>query len=421
VNLPPMEDDSRMRLFTETQRVAVISGNRELSALIGWKALRIAYAEGMSVGLAHAFQGMAAGMVTIGEFRAAYRYANLAAEVMKRFSDGQDAEYSNFYMKLFGWVFHLRQPFHDDIDMWLEMYKQSLPGGITHMAMGCRLCYVLCYYAAGMPLGSSLGSKLRLFERACVELGQESFLLFFRLSRQFYLNLAGKSDDGKKSMKVGAGAPDPAAFEGEVFNEDEALGKLDGNARKMALRDVSVFRLILALIFRDDSTAEAMVERLVSYPFFDLFVVMQHLHLAFVGLALLTLGKEGKLKEHAKLAKKIKKHMKALDKAGSPNARPVYLCLEASSRPGRASYDKAIAACSHARMIHLEAMMNERCGLYFQERGDDNDLMREYLTNAILGYNDWGALAKVNRLKEEFDIRTFRAWEEKFCRNLIAI
>lgn len=94
---------------------------------------------------------------------------------------------------------------------------------------------------------------------------------------------------------------------------------------------------------------------------------------------------------------------KKLNNIGSRNARPVYMCLRAIQKHTVGSYQKAIDACRDSKMLHLAAMMNERCGeMLLDERG--LNLGMEYLAAALWLYSDWGAEGKVHQMKVKFDI-----------------
>ena len=377
----------RMKLHSTTQEFANLSQNSALVKLIELRALRDAY-ELRAVGpdLAHMFANSAVGLVKEEHFKTAFAYANLATSIMNR---SPDAESGWIRLKLKFGVLQLRHAFHEDVPNCEVLYKHLISGGSVSEGMGCALTCTQAYYCAGLPLNSIWGTKLLLYERAARDFGKDSFVLLFQLNRQFLLNLSGKSK-GKPTM-----------FNGEAFDEDVALSKLEGNSRSMAVRDVSTLRMQIAFIFGDDESMDKMIEILVTYPLTDMMVARQHLRLSFLGLAILTRGKKVKLTKEVKaVGQKILKRFSVLSRAGSPNALPVHLCLKAIQNMSVAAFDKAIEASGAANMLHLEAVMNERCALLLQDKGD-NAQMQEYLTKAVQSYQAWGAHAKVANLKQQ--------------------
>jgi hypothetical protein len=159
--------------------------------------------------------------------------------------------------------------------------------------------------------------------------------------------------------------------------------------------------LALAFIFGDEDCMEQMMARLDSYPLFDLPLVREHLRITFNGFAALLMGRRKKNNAYTALGHTIMKKVRKLDRIGSVNAHPVYLCLCALDKNKKEAYAKAIAFCASARLIHLEAMMSEHCGLMLFEK-NKKDEAREYLGKAMWLYDDWGALAKVKQLKWRF-------------------
>ena len=59
-----------------------------------------------------------------------------------------------------------------------------------------------------------------------------------------------------------------------------------------------------------------------------------------------------------------------------------------------APFSATIEASANANMVHLEAVMNERCALHLQEKWENTE-MQAYMTKAVQCYHTWGAYAKV--------------------------
>merc|ERR1711933_555046 len=97
------------------------------------------------------------------------------------------------------------------------------------------------------------------------------------------------------------------------------------------------------------------------------------------------------------------KHFKQLTEGGSHNASPVYICLEAVNNPKLTTFDKAIKVCLCEGLLHLAAIMNERCAYFLAlDNTEDAGVLREkYLTQAMRHYKTWGAMAKVKYLKKQ--------------------
>jgi hypothetical protein len=378
----------KMKLYSTTQEFANLSQNSALVKLIELRALRDAYThEVVGPDLAHMFANSAVGLVKEGKFETALAYANLATGIMNQ---SPDVDSGWIRLKLKFGVLQLRHAFHEDVPDCEVLYKRLISSGSVSEGMGCALTCAQAYYCGGLPLNSMWGTKLLLYERAARDFDKDSFVLLFQLNRQFLLNLSGKSECNLTT------------FKGEAFDEEKALSRLEGNSRSMALRDISTLRIQLAFIFGDEECEDKMIEILATYPLTDMMVARQHLRLSFLGLAILERRKKVKhTKEVTAIGKTILKRMSVLSKAGSPNALPVYLCLNAMQSMSVAAFDKAIEASATANMVHLEAVMNERCALHLREKGENTE-MQSYMTKAVQCYHTWGAYAKVTHLKQKY-------------------
>jgi hypothetical protein len=134
---------------------------------------------------------------------------------------------------------------------------ESLSRQGTQIALASAMHFPMLYYASGYPSNAFLEPKLVSFEDKATQLSQEGFVVIFQCFRQFLYNLQGHSSN-------------PTELKGTVMDEEEVLGRLEGNCKKMTTRDFSIFRLALSYIFGDVETMESMMVRLEPYPFYDL-------------------------------------------------------------------------------------------------------------------------------------------------------
>jgi predicted ATPase len=389
MDLPIMEDDSVMKLLFQLCHLLSLTRNHSFNTFVTFRALRLSLEKGISKYLPQILVNYCAPLRISGRLNMAYYYASLATKLYERFPEERGGDYAISQMMLHSGILPLKQPFQDGIDAHFGAYRLALAAGNTETALAAAMHFPMHYYASGLPLNAFLETKLILFEEKARLLHQSGFMVLFQCCRQFLYNLQGKS------MYT-------SELKGTVMDEEEILGSLEGNSKEMTTRDFSIFRMVLAYIFGDDETMECMLTRLEPYPLFDLALVRQHLRLTFNGLAALKLGRQKKCEAYTKLGQKIMKEVQKLDKIGSVNAGPVYMCLKAANKHKRAAYDEAISSCSIQKLLHLEAMMNEQCGLLLLEEGD-KESARDYLGKALWLFRDWGALAKFKQLKTRFD------------------
>eukprot|EP00565_Helicotheca_tamesis_P009410 CAMPEP_0185737008 /NCGR_PEP_ID=MMETSP1171-20130828/29432_1 /TAXON_ID=374046 /ORGANISM="Helicotheca tamensis, Strain CCMP826" /LENGTH=370 /DNA_ID=CAMNT_0028407811 /DNA_START=85 /DNA_END=1197 /DNA_ORIENTATION=- len=327
-----------------------------------------------------------------GSFNIARKYGDLASNISERFRGQHVYVEDQVCLQIF--IFPLFRPLREGLDPLYEHQKELMKYcdkvvmkyGDNETGVAAAMTYSIYYIASGLPLNSLLNKRLCLFEEKCKKFPSHS--ITFHCYRQFLLNLQGKSRH-------------KTVLEGEAFDEEKMLNSLEGNAKKMALRDTSVCRLQLAFIFWDKACIEKLLDILAVYPQNDIIFARLFLRLGFVGLAALALGKEMKNKTYLKLGYASMDYFKKVQKAGSLDARAMYMFLKAVATPGKQAYDKAISECSALKLVHLEAMASERCGIFLEKKGSQ-ELANHYITKAFCLYRDWGAIAKVNQLKEQY-------------------
>ena len=346
------------------------------------------------------------------KYESAFLFANAAIALMDRFPNERGLGFFRAKLGLYASLFCLRQSFRDCIEQYLDLYKWGYSQGETENGLGAAMCAMYSFMIASFPLNALFEPKLILFEEMALNRGRKNFSIIFRLIRQYLYNLQG----GEKASTV------PSHVNGEAITEEEALGMLEGPVRKQNLRDISMIRLELSVIFDDEESMREMVERLDEYPLHDVLTARQHLRMTYTGFACLILlqkrpPRNAQTRMMERWAKQSLKFFEELARFGSPNAQTVYACMKALQNPSVSSFDEAIQVCGNAGLFNLTAFMNERCGLMLMEQSqnsnDQNTTMKAddgstpsyetYLKCAFWFYHDWGAMGKVSQLKSRFE------------------
>jgi predicted ATPase len=399
VELPVAVDDSVTRFLAQVSSFAVLSGDDKLSRLcniIAHRLTRLSLVDGISRHFPECCVFYATNLRKEGKHRAAYAYAEVALKMLDRFPN-QGSSYIRCQIGIRSGLIHLFRHFRESLGPFLDIHRLGIADGAIGFGMVGAMHYFMCYFAIGLPLNSLLEPKLILFEEEALRYGFPSIGIVFCILRQFIENLQGKADN-------------PTILKGKVMDEEETLRCMEDNARNMTCRDISIYRLELAYIFCDDETAAKMLEVLEDYPLFDLPILRQHTRMTYCGLAALSLGRRQKQgsEMHLKLGRRIMKEFEKPALEGSENAHPVFMCLRAEDCPSKSYYDEAIQACSNASLMHLEAMMNERCGLFLLEEIEDQKklLAEPYLSRAMWLYNDWCATGKVYQMMQRHEFLT---------------
>lgn len=314
---------------------------------------------------------------------AANEIGNVALALSENFRD-MKFEYSYIqFTNQAGILFHL-QSFRSGVDILHQCYKDLRFLGRFELALGSQLNGIYAYLAAGLPLGTIFESKLIVLEEFCQRNGKTGFAASFEIHRQFAMNLRKRSDH-------------PTLLDGPAFQQDVALATMNDQARKMTLRDASIFRLELAFIFNDTKCMAEMLETLSGYPFEDQVIPRFYIRACFLGLAAFSLAE----KKYHKIGKNCLKYFRRMKKLGSTNAPPAYYFITALKKPTKKAFTAAIDSCKEANMQHLEAMVRERYAMFLLTQ-NESDLAHDFIASAYWMYFDWGAHGKSFALAQEY-------------------
>ena len=275
----------------------------------------------------------------------------------------------------------------------LEGRAECLRAGLARESISTVIAYGTVYLCLGLPIGAFESDLVAYLEEAKSFGVVHTVPQVMMIQRQTILNLKHYSNS-------------PTLLSGLAMDQETELQKVEGHARKMTLRDISTHRLLLAVVFGDWPTAEAMMEALEEYvDVNDAFLLRTHFRRCYLGLAGFALSRKAKTaktrKKYLSIGKKMLKHFATDMKYGSVNAYPIVSMLEAEESPSKEKYDKAIKACARLGLVHHEAYMCERAAEFFDDQGDDG-WSEFYAGQAILLYGEWGATGKADRLTEDY-------------------
>jgi histidine kinase len=389
-SMTPLMEEPRqrvMRLLEQLMQCAFYS-NLPLCVIVSSIGQRLSFEHGMSRHLPIVVSMQAFLHRQAGRFAAAYEFAAPGYEMLNRFSEGSSwVRAINTYC---GCLLPLKKSVRQSIDPLYEAHRVGIACGDVEWASTSAMQYTLCYYFAGLPTNTLFESKLLLFEEEARRYCQPpSMIVTFCIFRQTFLNLSGK------------GNPNPTRLDGKAMKEENVLAQFEGRTYQQTLRDISIFRLLLACVFGDDTVSQEMVDRLSTYPEFDAPVARQHLRDMLVGLTAFDLGRRQKKRKYTLLGQLKLKYFRKLAKTGSETASAIVQCLRAEECPSVKRYTAAIEACSETSFLHFEAIMSERCGSYCLATTQDEQLAKTHFTRALWSYYDWGAMGKVSQLRQK--------------------
>ena len=202
---------------------------------------------------------------------------------------------------------------------------------------------------------------------------------------------------------------DPVKFDGDFMTEKDILSRFEPDTPqyKQTQRDMSSCKLMAAVIFDDLPTMKEMIKNLKSWPDYDILLHRMNMRLFWVALASFALSRDSignTKKERAEYVEMSKKYLafyeKMSNEGSNPNAKVIHACLVAESDQKKIHYNAAIKACQEHDFLHLEALMNERCGMY-QRKRKKRVKAEPYFLRAYELYNQYGATGKVRAMQEE--------------------
>eukprot|EP00977_Amphora_coffeiformis_P007798 scaffold1697_cov180-Amphora_coffeaeformis.AAC.34 len=254
-------------------------------------------------------------------------------------------------------------------------------------------CYSMFYFESGLNL-----KPLRIdIKKTCDMLrdfDSQRWLLIIEPFLQFLHNLMGMS-------------PDPIVLTGDVMNQDAAINVCVQSNDSRAIHIINLHRMLLAYIFNDYVLAVTMSTTLL--PSEDP-MAMFCTRLLFEGLAHFAVAIETGRSASTRKGRLILRRIKHIQSKGCPNVFHFIALLgaeEATLSTARSlefpniqmAYDRAIRAAGRLGILHIQAISNERAGL-FCLRQNEISWASTYLTRAWVLYEEWGASAKSTQLQE---------------------
>ena len=325
------------------------------------------------------------------KFTKANEYADFANRFIDRYPESPDGIHAMIKSFSHASIYPTIKPFHKCLEHVLEGYKVAMrTGNITVASVG-SMCYGMAYLCLGLSLGP-LEADLLSFGEEAKQFGRGlSLISVFQIMRQTIVNLQTRAEN-------------PTVLDGHAFDQEAILAQMDSQSKAMTMREIRTFQLMLACIYGDFKVARKLIDQLSVYSLSDLLEPRKHLRTSYLGIASMIVGRERGWRRKCKygsLGKKILKRYKAEAECGSVNAHPIMNMLLAEENPSKEAYDRSIRECARSGLLHHQALMYERAGLYFLSKKDEGDF-EFYIQQSCLLYEDWGAWGKVEQMHDKY-------------------
>lgn len=256
--------------------------------------------------------------------------------------------------------------------------------------------YGFYYFQCGLKL-DPLEHDLKKTEEMLLDFGFHNSTALLEPFLQTVQNLLGMSAD-------------PTTLTGSTMNQDDALRLSLSTKNQRASQMICMFRMILNYIFNE--TAESLKMSKELFPAYaEGPALMLRLRLAFQALAHYAMAHETGKVRYARRGRRFLRRLESMLARGCPNVfhylalvrAEEFAFLHRKSRDlsaVRRMYDDAIAASGRLGVLHIQAIANERAGLFFLSRKDESERAWApvYLTRSWSLYEEWGSLAKSQQM-----------------------
>eukprot|EP00339_Tiarina_fusa_P000461 CAMPEP_0117002134 /NCGR_PEP_ID=MMETSP0472-20121206/3906_1 /TAXON_ID=693140 ORGANISM="Tiarina fusus, Strain LIS" /NCGR_SAMPLE_ID=MMETSP0472 /ASSEMBLY_ACC=CAM_ASM_000603 /LENGTH=1051 /DNA_ID=CAMNT_0004702383 /DNA_START=156 /DNA_END=3311 /DNA_ORIENTATION=+ len=308
--------------------------------------------------------------------------------------------YNKFHNK--AWLGRLSAWFYGSVCIWKKpvrmvfeplknAHRVALETGDIDFAMLNANIY--CWESFDISSLIKLEKIIMGFSNRMKAYGHESVLMMIKPLWQMVHNFMGRAH------------VDPKTLTGEIMEQEYTIQYAREN-NKTLLIWLHFYRLLLAYMFGDYESAEihATVCRVAeSNPFGSSDRVLL---VFYDGLVTLAQGKKSRARMQQ--AKRCIKTFKKWAKQSPENFLGKLYFLEAEHaaatgdhKRAHSKYTSAISLSREGGYIMQHALANERAGLYFLEKGDE-DTAKTYLREALAVYNKWGGITKCEYLMETY-------------------
>lgn len=397
LEVPIQEDpyaDAVLRILAALQPPTGIA-DPELFTLIGLRATSVTLDVGIRPESATGLTSYAMVLISMGCVERGVEVAELALEVARRF---QNSSHLSQVMLMEGvfvypWSTHLRE----SLSLLAEAEEAGLRSGNYPFAGYSRSFELVHSFDLGCEL-----NQLRRRARESIEFGEE-------LGHQSLVE-SGHGFDLVSSNLLGE-TSSPADFHNERFPSAEAFidsaESRDSQVGKVVLQ---LARAQIRYLYGDSKSAARILSEIEGgldalLGGFDLGRFYFYQALALIDVA------AKRSKSDRSTEKKIEALRETLARysANCPEnfLHKVLLVdaerarLEGDMEGAMRLYDRAIEEARKQGFVHLEALANERAGLFWMEH-KKAEFARGYLRAARYGYELWGASRKVEMLRERF-------------------
>jgi tetratricopeptide (TPR) repeat protein len=335
-------------------------------------------------------------VAVLKDYKGAKEYAEKALALLKEPNCRQSESRTNFIV--YGFIMHWVSPIEVSIRGHLDGYYKGIASGDTENASWNKYWYLQSIVYTGR---GSLEDIIDAFENdvdQMVEWNQLKPSSFTIILWQVVLNLMGHSEN-------------TVILTGKAMDQEKLLQESLETKNDLIRFVLSLYRLTVAFIF---DQYEIAMEQLEEWNMHKGYIQkalpgsFQLIHHSFhCALICISMAQKTKKRKYRKMARSFARAIEEWADKGNPNVRRYDELLKAefASLDGKgplagSHYEKAIKLCGRRGMRNVWALAHQRRGEFHLREGNDDDALYD-INNAIRIYEDWGAKAKADQLKEK--------------------
>jgi len=222
---------------------------------------------------------MAAHLRVDGNYKEAAKYADVALVLMESLSRNLGSDHGQVRMIACGSVFSAVRSFNNCLNELMECRTDFLRAGLPKESIGLAIGYTITYLCVGLSL-AAVKSDLEAHTADAIHYGcPYSVEQKLKILDQTTVNLI---DDVEQ----------PTVLSGEVMDQDDELGKVEGLGALRTRLSMNACQLMLCCVFCDWGTAGTMIDDLEEYgDDKDGFFIRSHFRRCYVGLAAFALSR----------------------------------------------------------------------------------------------------------------------------------
>ncbi|MCE7922961.1 MAG: GAF domain-containing protein [Haliscomenobacteraceae bacterium CHB4] len=402
VSLPEMTDPKAAALMEILPYAASSSyfAKPNLFPLIVFKqlSLSVRYGNHEQSAFAYATYGLVMCGSTL-EYDEGLKFGEIAIRLLDKFR--AVVVFTRTHFVNAGFIQHWRHHFRETLDELLEAYQKGLETGDFTYGSYSVFNYCSAKFYMGAPL-PALKNEMDAYIPALQKIQQNTAIGWLNIPRQTISNLLDEKQAETRLL-------------GPEYDENIET------AQHLAGKDFSglcvyyMARTMLSYLF--DSMEEALENGEAAVRLLENVLATPHVSTThyFYALALLRSAEKataGKKRRHLKKAGQSIHLVKKFAASAPSNHLAKKQLLEAETRrlQGRSKeaallYQEAISAARQNGFLHEEAIAHELAARFWQEQ-HDTEKSRQHLLQARHLFQNWGAVAKVNHLDQQYSILT---------------